>query len=66
MSAPQPALSQIRAAMATTNNLFNTEVFGKRNFQALDSVYTANATILPPGAIWRQFLNSIALERTGR
>jgi hypothetical protein len=50
MSAPQPALSQIRAAMATTNNLFNTEVFGKRNFQALDSVYTANATILRPGA----------------
>jgi ketosteroid isomerase-like protein len=50
MSAPQPALSQIRAAMATTNNLFNTEVFAKRNFQALDSVYTTNATILPPGA----------------
>jgi ketosteroid isomerase-like protein len=36
--------------MATTNNLFNTEVFRKRNFQALDSVYTMNATILPPGA----------------
>jgi ketosteroid isomerase-like protein len=36
--------------MATTNDLFNTEVFGKRNFDALDKVYTADARILPPGA----------------
>ena len=36
--------------MATTNDLFNTEVFGKRNFDALDHIYTATATILPPGA----------------
>jgi ketosteroid isomerase-like protein len=50
MAAPQPALNQIRAAMATTNVLFNTEVFGKRNFDALDRIYTATATILPPGA----------------
>ena len=50
MAAPQPALDQIRAAMATTNDLFNTEVFGKRNFDALDHIYTATATILPPGA----------------
>lgn len=35
--------------MAATNNLFNTEVFGKRNFAALDSIYTADARILPPG-----------------
>ena len=50
MAAPQPALNQIRAAMATTNDLFNTEVFGKRNFAALDRIYTTDATILPPGA----------------
>jgi ketosteroid isomerase-like protein len=36
--------------MATTNNLFNVEVFGKRNFDALDNIYTAEARILPPGA----------------
>ncbi|MBV8809489.1 MAG: nuclear transport factor 2 family protein [Acidobacteriaceae bacterium] len=44
------ALDQIRLAMASTNDLFNTEVFGKRNFDALDQIYTANARILPPGA----------------
>jgi ketosteroid isomerase-like protein len=36
--------------MASTNDLFNEEVFGKRNFSALDQVYTADARILPPGA----------------
>ena len=36
--------------MATTNELFNTQVFGKRNFEVLDSIYTANARVLPPGA----------------
>ena len=36
--------------MATTNNLFNTEVFGKGNFAALDQIYTSDARILPPGA----------------
>jgi ketosteroid isomerase-like protein len=46
----QTALDQIRSAMATTNDLFNTQVFGKRNFHALDDIYTANARILPPGA----------------
>ena len=44
------ALDQIRLAMASTNDLFNTEVFGKRNFNALDDIYTTNARILPPGA----------------
>ena len=29
---------------------FNTEVFGKRNFAALDDIYTRGARILPPGA----------------
>jgi ketosteroid isomerase-like protein len=51
MSTPaQPALDQVRAAMAATNDLFNTQVVGKRNFDALDKIYTANARILPPGA----------------
>ena len=36
--------------MASTNALFNTEVFGKRNFAVLDQVYTSDARILPPGA----------------
>lgn len=36
--------------MASTNDLFNAEVFGKRNFDALDQIYTADARILPPGA----------------
>ena len=36
--------------MASTNDLFNSQVFGKRNFDALDDVYTVDARILPPGA----------------
>lgn len=36
--------------MAETNELFNKEVFGKRNFDALDQIYTADARILSPGA----------------
>jgi len=36
--------------MASTNDLFNAEVFGRRNFAALDKIYTADARILPPGA----------------
>lgn len=43
-------LEAIRLAMASTNDLFNREVFAKRNFDALDQVYTSNAHILPPGA----------------
>ncbi|HEY7302784.1 MAG TPA: DUF4440 domain-containing protein [Bryobacteraceae bacterium] len=51
MSTSAPAaLEQIRAAMSATNDLFNTEVFGRRNFNALDNIYTMNASILPPGA----------------
>jgi ketosteroid isomerase-like protein len=50
MSTPTQSLQQIREAMADTNGLFNAEVFGKRNFAALDNIYTANARILPPGA----------------
>lgn len=36
--------------MARTNRIFKTEVVEKRNFAALDEVYTADARILPPGA----------------
>jgi ketosteroid isomerase-like protein len=50
MASAQPALSEIRLAMAATNEIFNVEIFGKRNFAALDNVYTSDARILPPGA----------------
>jgi ketosteroid isomerase-like protein len=46
----QPTLQQIQREMASVNDLFNNEVFGKRNFDALDKIYTAEARILPPGA----------------
>ena len=46
MNVPQPVL----AAMRQTNELFNAEVVGKRNFALLDQVYTVSARILPPGA----------------
>jgi ketosteroid isomerase-like protein len=46
----QPQLQQIRLAMADTNERFCAEVFGKRNFHALDDIYTSGARILPPGA----------------
>lgn len=36
-------------AMRTTNQLFNTEVVAKRNFEALDQIYTSDARVLPPG-----------------
>jgi len=45
-----PALSDIKRGMAETNNLFNTEVFARQNFDALDKIYTTDARILPPGA----------------
>jgi ketosteroid isomerase-like protein len=50
MRAMDTDLSTIRQGMAATNELFNAEVFGKRNFDALDQIYTADARILPPGA----------------
>ncbi len=43
-------LDPIKLAMKNANDLFNHEVFGKRNFDALDDIYTADARILPPGA----------------
>lgn len=50
MATAQVQLDEMKAAMARTNALFNDEVFGKRNFAALDNIYTADARILPPGA----------------
>src|SRR5437764_1199289 len=46
----QASLDSLQAAMAQTLEIFNSEVFGKRNFDALDNVYTPDARILPPGA----------------
>lgn len=40
----------VLAAMRRTNEIFNSEVAGKQNMDALDLVYTAAARILPPGA----------------
>ncbi len=51
MASPQQTpLDQIKLSMARTNALFNSEVFGRRNMAALDEVYTADASILPPGS----------------
>lgn len=49
LSASSP-IEEITSGMAKTNELFNSEVFGKRNFNALDQIYTTDARILPPGA----------------
>jgi ketosteroid isomerase-like protein len=51
-SQPQrPAsLDEIKGAMASVNDLFDREVIRRRNFAALDDVYTSGARILPPGA----------------
>jgi ketosteroid isomerase-like protein len=49
-SPKQSALDEVKLAMASTNDLFNAEVFGKRNFAALDQIYTSDARILPPGS----------------
>jgi ketosteroid isomerase-like protein len=55
MAVPSQPLSSasfndIKLKMMSVNNLFNTEVFGKRNILALDDVYTSDAKILPPGS----------------
>lgn len=44
------SISEIKQRMAETNDLFNDEVFARRNFDALDHIYTSDARILPPGA----------------
>ena len=44
----------IQQAMESTNALFCSRVVGKGDIEALDAVYTSEATILPPGAdlVW--------------
>jgi uncharacterized protein (TIGR02246 family) len=49
MATAQTALDEIKLAMASTNDIFDKEVFGRRNFTALNDVYTTDAHILPPG-----------------
>src|SRR5450432_2520575 len=44
------SIDAVKLAMASTNEIFNTEVFGKGNLSALDDIYTKDARILPPGA----------------
>src|SRR5438105_4448633 len=46
----ESSLNAIKLAMAGTNQIFHDEVFGKRNMDALDQIYTVDARILPPGA----------------
>ena len=44
------SLREIKERMSETNDLFNAEVFGHRNFDALDQIYTSDARILPPNS----------------
>ncbi len=64
------SIDQIKAEMASTNELFNKQVFGKRNFDALEDIYTEDARILPPGSrmisgrqaitkFWSEFIKSV-------
>jgi len=41
-----PSISEMKRRMAETNDLFNAEVFARRNFDALDQIYTVDARIL--------------------
>jgi ketosteroid isomerase-like protein len=50
MAPQQQPFAQVKSAMSATNELFNNEVLGRRNFAALDDIYTSDARILPPGA----------------
>lgn len=51
---PAPKRTQlpetVLAGMRSTNELFDAEVIGKQNVDALDRIYTLHARILPPGA----------------
>ena len=49
MASAQASLDSVKLAMKATNDIFNTEVVVKGNFAALDDVYTADASVLPPG-----------------
>jgi ketosteroid isomerase-like protein len=45
-----PISDSIKAEMQKVNTLFGETVVKRRNFAALDQVYTLHARILPPGA----------------
>jgi ketosteroid isomerase-like protein len=71
MNVPEAVLT----AMRETNALFDSEVGTRHNVQALDRVYTKDATILPPGAemvrgrepikeFWRQAIESMGVTST--
>jgi ketosteroid isomerase-like protein len=51
MGSATSALDEVRLAVASTNDLFITEVYGRGNIKALDEIYTSDARILPPGAL---------------
>jgi hypothetical protein len=59
-NAEEENITRLRVAMASTNEMFNSQVFGKRNFDALDEIYTEEARILPVGSKY-----SNALKRSG-
>ena len=50
MATTRADIDQIKLTLASPNGLFSTEVVQKRNFAALDQIYTADARILPPGS----------------
>jgi ketosteroid isomerase-like protein len=63
----------VRAAMRQINDLFDSQVVGKTDIDALDRVYTVNARILPPGAemiegreriksFWQQAIAGLAIK----
>jgi len=65
--------STIQDALRATNQIFEEEVVRKRNFQALERVYTNDARILPPGApmvsgreaiieFWRSMIEGLGVE----
>ncbi len=69
MNVPQTVLTGMRQ----TNALFEAEVVGKRNINALNRVYTTKARVLPPGApmvegrdqiesFWQQAISSLGLK----
>jgi len=62
-----------RAEMEQVNRIFETDVIGKRDFNALGRVYTTQARILPPGAdmltgldhiraFWEQAVSTLNIE----
>jgi ketosteroid isomerase-like protein len=37
-------------AFRAVNQLFETELIAKRNYDSIDQIYTSDATVMPPGA----------------